>query len=259
MGRDSLERRIALIDADVVAYKAAFSSEEDIAWGGGFRTLHSQDEVLKGRFEDLISELVESTGGKGVELAWSAPVCWRKAFCASYKAGRKSIRKPLGLSFVIEWAQEKYPSHVFPGLEGDDVIGILATAHPDKYLICSPDKDLKGVPGYHFNSDTKQVVLIGKEEADRWHMLQTLVGDAVDGYPGCPTVGPKTAEKLFAEVSVGPSMWDVVVKAFTKQGLTEEDALLQARLARILRCDDYDLDTGEITLWEPTPAQGFSN
>jgi len=45
-------------------------------------------------------------------------------------------------------------------------------------------------------------------------------------------------------------MWPVVVAAFEKQGLTEDDALVQARLARILRPNDYDGES--ITLWQPT-------
>jgi DNA polymerase I len=37
-----------------------------------------------------------------------------------------------------------------------------------------------------------------------------------------------------------------------KEGLTEDDALLQARLARILRADEYDFKAKRPILWEPT-------
>ena len=43
-----------------------------------------------------------------------------------------------------------------------------------------------------------------------------------------------------------------MLTAFHKAGLTEEDALVQARVARILRADDYNFKNGEITLWEPS-------
>ena len=46
-------------------------------------------------------------------------------------------------------------------------------------------------------------------------------------------------------------MWSAVVSTFEAKGLTHADALLQARLARILRREDYDRETGEITLWTP--------
>ncbi len=36
-------------------------------------------------------------------------------------------------------------------------------------------------------------------EADRYHLYQTLVGDATDGYPGCPGVGEVAANKVLDE------------------------------------------------------------
>ena len=36
-----------------------------------------------------------------------------------------------------------------------------------------------------------------------------------------------------------------------KKGMTKDDALLQARLARILRWSDWDHEKSIIKLWEP--------
>jgi len=41
------------------------------------------------------------------------------------------------------------------------------------------------------------------------------------------------------------------VDAYKAKGETEYEALLTARLARILRDGDYDFDTHEVTLWTP--------
>ena len=54
-------------------------------------------------------------------------------------------------------------------------------------------------------------------------------------------------------------MWQTLKKEETieklntneKQGLTEEDALLQARVARILRDGEYDYNKEEVVLWKP--------
>ena len=51
-------------------------------------------------------------------------------------------------------------------------------------------------------------------------------------------------EKSLAE------MWDLVKKSFEKCGMTEEDALLNARMARILRFEDYDFKNKEAILWQ---------
>jgi DNA polymerase-1 len=89
-------------------------------------------------------------------------------------------------------------------------------------------------------------------EADYWHMFQTLTGDAVDGYKGCPGMGPVGAQKLLSDgMAMEDGMWPMVVKAYEKKNLTEEDALRNARLARILRWDDWDRKKKEPILWTP--------
>ena len=93
---------------------------------------------------------------------------------------------------------------------------------------------------------------VTEEEADYNHMLQTLTGDAADGYPGCPGIGPKTAEKLLAGVGrTYAEMWPIVVEQYAKKGLSEGIALTQARIARICRRDDYDFKRKEVKLWNP--------
>ena len=45
--------------------------------------------------------------------------------------------------------------------------------------------------------------------------------------------------------------WARVVRTFESRGLTEEDALVQARVARILREGDYDFAERQPILWSP--------
>ena len=87
---------------------------------------------------------------------------------------------------------------------------------------------------------------ISLEQADRTHLTQALTGDITDGYSGCPGIGPKTAIKVLKEGD-----WIEVVAAYEKVGLTEEDALIQARVARILRHGEYNKKTKEVKLWTP--------
>ena len=82
-------------------------------------------------------------------------------------------------------------------------------------------------------------------------MIQTLAGDQTDGYSGVPGIGVKRAETLFEKDGYS---WATVVKAFTDKGLTEEEALTNARLARILTIDDYDTKQQEPKLWSPEPT-----
>ena len=83
----------------------------------------------------------------------------------------------------------------------------------------------------------------------QWHLIQTLAGDQTDGYSGVPGIGIKRAVALFDECEY---CWDTVVKAFTDKDLTEEDALINARLAKILTNKEYDFDKQSVIPWCPT-------
>ena len=71
----------------------------------------------------------------------------------------------------------------------------------------------------------------------------------MDGYKGVPGIGAKGAEKLLAEAQ--GKEWEVIRGAYEKAGLTEEDALRNARLARILRPNEYNFTIKEPILWNP--------
>jgi DNA polymerase-1 len=245
--------RTLLIDGDVIAYTAASAVEQEYDWGDDLWTLHSDLNEAKVKARDSIDSLVTRLSADHVVLAFSDMVNFRKSFFPDYKSNRKAKRKPLALKELKEWMGEQYETWVRPGLEGDDVLGILST-HPKMFpgekVIVSIDKDFKTIPGSFFNPDKDtQPQFIDDQLADYWHMMQTLMGDATDGYPGCPGIGPKTAEKILNEAE--GEWWEAVLKTYVKKGLTEEDALTQARCARILRYSDYDFKNKEPILWHP--------
>ena len=65
-------------------------------------------------------------------------------------------------------------------------------------------------------------------------------------------MGQVKAEKLLdAALEKEEDMWSPVVAAYEKAGLTEEDALRQARLARILRWSDWNAEKKAPILWAP--------
>jgi DNA polymerase-1 len=160
------------------------------------------------------------------------------------------------------WAHETYRTYERPGLEGDDVLGILATHPtliPGEKIVVSLDKDLRSVPctlvnyGGIVNPKIKETPpqIITVDEADRFHMQQALTGDRVDGYPGCPGVGPVRAARILGGCTTISEMWVRVVHAYQEKGLGEEIALQNARVARICRAQDYNFTTKEVILWTP--------
>jgi DNA polymerase-1 len=106
---------------------------------------------------------------------------------------------------------------------------------------------MKTIPTRVFRPTTGESLNITKEEADKNFFIQALTGDATDGYKGLSGVGIKKAEAILG----ARPHWGAVEDAYVKAGYTKEEALTQARLARILRTQDWDYEKREVKLWTP--------
>jgi DNA polymerase-1 len=237
-----------LVDADMYLFQAAQAAEVETDWGNDHWTLHSDAGAVRRMFAETVDVFREALGGGKPILCFSDPTrrSFRHDLTETYKQARKKTRKPLAYAAVRDQLAETYKTIIKPRLEADDVMGIVATRAPGKFIIVSGDKDMHSIPGLLYRQG--KLTEVSEWEANRFHMLQTLTGDVTDGYPGCPGIGPVKAEAILC---ANEPMWPCVVKAFKKAKLTEEDALLQARLARILRCTDWDFEKSEVKLWTP--------
>lgn len=234
-----------LIDGDILLYQAASAVEEAIDWGDDLWTLHGDARQARDLLDTEVQKIMKRLKGDAVVFAISDPLHnWRYEVLATYKSNRRGRRKPVVYRALREYVMRQYETATFPTLEADDVLGVLAS---DDNIIVSDDKDLMTIPGRLYRPYADEMMEISPEQADRNHLTQALTGDVVDGYTGCPGIGPKTAAKVLQE-----GTWDEVVAAYKKKGLSEEVALTQARVARILRCDEWNPITKEVTLWNPT-------
>ena len=246
-----MAKKTIVIDGDILAYKCAINAEYDQHWGDGLWTLHADESQGKYLVLSEIEDLKEKFKVNKVIVALTDKNNFRKDVLPTYKDNRKDKRKPLILKALREYLVKEWNAIILPNLEADDVMGIIATKprKNEKMILCSIDKDLRQIPGTLYNGET--VVKRSNKECNWWHLVQTLTGDAVDGFSGCPTVGIVTAQKILNNKRMPTiKMWDLVVKTYEKQGLLEHDALQQARVARILRYGDYNNKTGEVNLWQ---------
>jgi DNA polymerase I len=246
-----------LIDADVLVHRCSIAVETHVDWGDDIHSLSADAKEARGRLDSLVDEYTREHKATEVILALSDTdeVSWRKLILPTYKQQRKDTRKPLCFREVKQYVRDTYETRAYRGLEGDDVLGLLAT-HPkfrSRAIVVSIDKDLKTIPGRHWNPDKRDpgVVEITQLDADWWHAMQTLTGDKTDGYAGCPGVGPVNAEKILETAGEPENWWPAIVAAYAKKGLGEEEALKQARVARILRHGEFDKKTGKVTHWQP--------
>ena len=100
----------------------------------------------------------------------------------------------------------------------------------------SGDKDFRSIPCRFYDFMRNEYYNTTLKEANYFHLYQTLIGDTVDNYKGCPKVGEVKAKRILDNEPT----WEAVVRAYEANGLTEEDALENARLAFILRKGYYN-------------------
>lgn len=249
--------RTLLFDSDIFAFKAAAINEVNTPFGK-----YSWEESALQDIDIRIDELMVELKADEAVMCLTHKDNFRYKVLATYKGNRNRDEKsrPELLPRVKNYLATEYRSYIRPYLEADDIMGILAT-HPKliagEKIIVSEDKDMRTVaaPVYNPRHPELGIQHITPLEAAQFHMWQVIVGDATDGYTGCPRIGPASvyAEdiyKLDAE-----DLWDAVIEAYASKGLTEEDAIIQARLAKILSCHFYDFKNKVVELWTPLALQ----
>jgi hypothetical protein len=103
------------------------------------------------------------------------------------------------------WGFQRSPEE----LETDDIIAGVHNSYAEMYrqtqghsaetIVCSPDKDMKQLPGQHYCYRTqKQDFVLEAKALWNWCM-QMLCGDDTDNIAGVPGLGPKKSEKLLSE------------------------------------------------------------
>ena len=189
----------------------------------------------------------------GVVFDVSAPT-FRHDIFPEYKAHREAMPEDLRKSIpyirkIIEGFN--IPIIELAGFEADDVIGTLAKEAEKQgfttYMM-TPDKDYAQLV-----SDQIFMYKPGKggDDAEVWGLKEVqenfgiktadqvidilgLMGDTADNIPGCPGIGPKTAEKLIADFGSIDGIYQNIdqLKGKQKENLVEFEK--QVRLSRYL-------------------------
>jgi DNA polymerase-1 len=237
-----------LVDADFTLYMSAAACETDYDYGDDVIVVQSRFGDLQQILTSEFRKMSERFPGQDLILFFSDSQNFRKQIYPEYK-GARNRKKPCGYRRAIDWLSENYQIEREPQLEADDLLGIWQSRDNSEHIIVSPDKDMRQIPGRIF--DGKELFEVTPEEGIRWHLIQSLSGDQTDGYGGCPGIGVKKAEALFDKFG---QTWSTVVAAYEKAGLTEADALMNARLAKILQHEDYDFTTQSVRPWTPAAS-----
>lgn len=246
---------VILLDADVTIYRGAVLNQVMEVNELGKEVPVGDLESAKQYIDDTVGELCGKFRDPELIMCLSHHENFRKKINPDYKANRKGKPKPVLIGDLRAYVEENYVTRCEYQLEADDILGILSTDETyrpdDVKVVVSIDKDMQSFPGWLFNPDKDdEPRQISTREADRYHLKQTLTGDSTDGYKGCLGIGPKRAEEAMSEAVT----WSKVLEVYSTKGQMSDEALMNARMARILRAGDYDFITGEVKLWEPGQA-----
>lgn len=171
-------------------------------------------------FVNTLEEVLRKENPTHIAVAFDpAGPTFRHTQFESYKAQREAT--PEDIKTAIPFIKKILEAYRIPilemeGYEADDVIGTIAKqvdkSNFDVYLM-TPDKDYAQLVDDHifiykpkYGSNDFEILDYNKV-LEKYNLrnpqqmidLLGLMGDASDNIPGCPGVGPKTAEKLLTE------------------------------------------------------------
>jgi 5'-3' exonuclease len=229
--------RLAIIDGDVLCYRS-FEPRWKAKYGGPTefdkvtgRTIHQEIEYTKeedaqylmeswARFERHVQMMLETLFCDDYIMGFNAHNNFRKELYPDYKIKRGNWRPSEFTRFVPQIAKLAvrggYGIYA-DGREVDDFIRIWAREASEAgrdFIICSVDKDLKCIPGKHFNLKTQEIEEVDQSYSTRFFYEQLLMGDQVDNIPGVPSIGPVKAKKYLAECITEEEMQAEVVGCY---------------------------------------------
>lgn len=214
-----------LVDGDIIAYRAAFSTQD----------LLPKDATDK--VEDLLDYILEQTvlfpdpDDYQVYLTGSGNFRHDIAKSHVYKGNRKEADKPIHLSHVRQYLIDNHRAIVSNGEEADDLIAIEATRLGPSTIVASIDKDMLQIPCRHYNFNKNLWTDVGEWDGLKFFYKQILMGDAADNIIGLYKVGPVRADKMLDGCKTEQDLYDRCVAAYSddKDRVIENARLLWLR------------------------------
>lgn len=258
-----------LIDLDLICYRAAFACEKtkylvlgsgpEFQLGGmGFddakaakESAFSNDTVVWSRKEvqpEDTAVMIAQVMVKDIKDHYASenPTCigylsgvgnYRHGIAtrANYKSGRAAA--PVHLKAIRTSFLSNGVTVLSVGEEADDLIGIAATQLQGSCVVCSLDKDLKQLPGRHYDFVKKEEVTISPKEAWLNFYSQVISGDSTDNVPGLTGYGPVKARKALEGCKNNRACWLKVIELYKHEfgPLAEAYALECAQLVYVRR------------------------
>ena len=210
-----MRKKLFLLDAYALIYRSYYAFIRNPRINSkGFNT-----SAIFG-FINTLEEVLRKENPSHIAVAFDPPgLTFRHEEFEEYKAQREKTPEDIKLSIpIIKEIIEAYNIDILQveGFEADDVVGTIAKrADKDKYdvYMMTSDKDYAQLTEEHIymyrprHSGNDVEILDNKKVMEKYKLthptqmidLLGLMGDKSDNIPGCPGVGPVTAEKLLQQ------------------------------------------------------------
>lgn len=202
----------------------------------------------------LITTILENVGAHEFTIFITGEGNFREdlATILPYK-GNRTAAKPYHYESIRTYLMQRWSAEVIPYEEADDAMGIRQYQQysnikyleehpevcygeiPDHTIICTIDKDLDMIPGWHYNLDKQVIYWMNEEDAKRKFYEQLITGDKVDNIQGIPGGGPALAKKVLRDCTTEEDMCRAVMHQYKKKGLMYWDFWENAQLLWIRR------------------------
>lgn len=192
---------LALIDGDVLKYACGFASDANAKAMG---VEHEDLSYCLNTVSTTIRNIVNVSESDDYVVVVSHPVNRRVEAYPAYKANRDPSHKPYWFKEIGDYLFEKHSACMsFEGDEADDMLGIMQCTSGQETIICSIDKDLDGVPGWHYNFSKNRkkdgTYFVSETQANQFFYKQILTGDSTDNIPGMfKKLGVKASKRYTA-------------------------------------------------------------
>lgn len=214
-----------LIDGDILAYRAAFATQD------------KSPEDAEDKVEELIQYVLGETlvfpspNDYFVFLTGKGNFRFDIAKSHEYKGNRKSAEKPRYLAHVRSYLVDKHRAIISEGEEADDLIAKKATELGSTAVVASIDKDMLQLPCRHFNFVKNEWSDVDEFSGLKFFYKQILTGDTADNIIGLYRVGQAKADKMLEGCDTEEKLWDTVLKAYDgdKERVVENARLLWLR------------------------------
>jgi hypothetical protein len=265
-----------LIDGDIILH--------ELGWSGEFKDKETGEPILLGwdHVQELLDNKIElicaEVGATEPPILFFSDSEWlnrqrnrlakysgeEKEFVPGFRydvaktkpyKGNRNNPKPYHFYNILAYCLSEYPTLISSGgLEADDEMAIYQTEN-EGTIICSRDKDLRQVGGWHYSWECGQQRSIEPTFTDdfgffaqtpsdkfvgygkKFFYYQMLVGDAADNIPGVPKIGHVKAVKMLGDVTNEKDAYGLVKQSYKDvyEGKAKETFLEQASLIWLRR------------------------